>query len=119
MQGSKVGRVIIIKNKGGPLLYAIRSNFYVGTGNTEHFLRYLTDTEAGASGSPVLDDAWQVLALHHAATRVSPQKYDMAMQGMSTEEVVIYHNEGITIHSILDDLPTEVKQEIAKSQGWQ
>jgi endonuclease G, mitochondrial len=32
----------------------------------EHFLHYETDTEQGSSGSPVFNDTWEVVALHHA-----------------------------------------------------
>ncbi|MFE9647743.1 trypsin-like serine peptidase [Streptomyces sp. NPDC006365] len=32
----------------------------------EDFLQYLTDTEPGNSGSPVFNDQWEVVALHHA-----------------------------------------------------
>ncbi|HVE80223.1 MAG TPA: trypsin-like peptidase domain-containing protein [Gemmatimonadaceae bacterium] len=31
-----------------------------------NFLHYETDTEPGSSGSPVFNDMWQVVALHHA-----------------------------------------------------
>jgi endonuclease G, mitochondrial len=29
-------------------------------------IQYLTDTQPGSSGSPVFNDAWQVVAVHHA-----------------------------------------------------
>jgi V8-like Glu-specific endopeptidase len=32
-----------------------------------HLLHYTTDTLPGSSGSPVFNDLWQVIALHHAA----------------------------------------------------
>lgn len=32
----------------------------------EHFLQYSADTEPGNSGSPVFNDQWEVVALHHA-----------------------------------------------------
>jgi endonuclease G len=31
------------------------------------YLTYLTDTEPGSSGSPVLNDAWELVALHSRA----------------------------------------------------
>jgi endonuclease G, mitochondrial len=33
----------------------------------ESFLHYETDTEPGSSGSPVFNDQWEVVALHHAS----------------------------------------------------
>jgi endonuclease G len=34
-----------------------------------NFVHYSTDTEPGSSGSPVLNDQWQVVAVHHKAVR--------------------------------------------------
>jgi endonuclease G len=33
---------------------------------TDHHLWYYTDTERGSSGSPVFNDAWEVVGLHHS-----------------------------------------------------
>jgi endonuclease G len=98
---------------GGPLRYAIRNNFYVETQVREaHLLRYLTDTEQGSSGSPVLDDNWRVVALHHAAVPAPPTKYDLSVQGLSKSLKISYHNEGIAIRDIINSLPFTVRQEI-------
>ena len=35
----------------------------------QHFVHYSADTEPGSSGSPVFNDQWEVLALHHASVR--------------------------------------------------
>ena len=59
--------------KGGPLQYAIRNNFFVRTGETPDSLLYQTDTEQGASGSPVCDDRWQVVGLHRASREVATE----------------------------------------------
>jgi V8-like Glu-specific endopeptidase len=100
---------------GGPLTFAIRNNFYVGPGEQAYHLRYLTDTREGSSGSPVLDDKWQVLAMHHGARRVDPKLYqgDAGMSG-----VVKFHNEGTAIQDILDHLPGAARDEIRQAQGW-
>ncbi|GEL48777.1 hypothetical protein CHO01_38930 [Cellulomonas hominis] len=51
----------------------------------EQVLHYLTDTEPGSSGSPVFNDQWEVVALHHASVRLGEQ----------------FVNEGIRISRIL------------------
>lgn len=49
---------------GGMMQVALRYNAIVHVGPTR--LYYVTDTEGGSSGSPVFDDAWQVIGLHRA-----------------------------------------------------
>lgn len=49
---------------GGPKQVAVSENQVVET--FRHLVHYTTDTDLGSSGSPVLDDHWQVIALHHA-----------------------------------------------------
>lgn len=100
---------------GGPLRYAIRNNFYVGLGQRPYQMRYLTDTLRGSSGAPVLDDTWQVVAMHHGYKKVDPAPYQ---QEAGKHEVVKYHNEGIVINDILHDMPTGIQQEISIAQGW-
>ncbi|MGF1455986.1 MAG: trypsin-like serine peptidase [Alphaproteobacteria bacterium] len=42
---------------------ALRQSFVIGVRGA--FIYYTTDTEQGSSGAPVLNDQWQVVALHH------------------------------------------------------
>lgn len=119
---------IVQYSQGEPLLYAIRNNFYVAAGETKDFLRYLTDTEGGSSGSPVCNDEWEVVGIHHAATRIEPERYHVprelshATSKDSYKAMEIkYHNEGVAIHSILDLLRIEqprLWKKIYKAQGW-
>jgi endonuclease G len=44
---------------------ALRDNRIVDV--LDEFLHYETDTEPGSSGSPVFNDQWEVVALHHAS----------------------------------------------------
>jgi endonuclease G len=55
---------IIQHPSGAPKAIAIRANQV--TDVFDQFIHYSTDTEPGSSGSPVLSDAWEVVALHHA-----------------------------------------------------
>jgi V8-like Glu-specific endopeptidase len=94
---------------GGPLRYAIRNNFFVGIGKQNHQIRYLTDTRSGSSGSPVLNDSWQVIAMHRGAVKVNPQAY-RGEDGRT--QVAKFHNEGVAIHDILAHLPPDARAEI-------
>jgi V8-like Glu-specific endopeptidase len=100
---------------GGPLKYAIRNNFFVGLGQHPYQMRYLTDTLRGSSGAPVLDDSWQVVAMHHGYKKVNPALYD---KEAGKNEIVKYHNEGIVINDILADMPPAIRQEISTAQDW-
>jgi V8-like Glu-specific endopeptidase len=95
-------RVNIIQHPGGqPKQVALQHNLveYVGGGVTQ----YVTSTLPGSSGSPVLNDEWQVVAIHHAGgTIVEP-----------TTGASFYRNEGVLTGSILTALPQAVAAELA------
>lgn len=55
---------IIQHPSGGPKRVTISENQVVNL--YEHRLQYTTDTMPGSSGSPVFDDSWRVVAVHHA-----------------------------------------------------
>lgn len=61
-------------------------------------LHYLSDTEGGASGSPVFDNRWRLIALHHAA---APNSAGLAAEGRQPSQLI---NEGIKLSSIAADL---------------
>lgn len=54
----------------------------------------------GSSGSPVLNDAWEVVALHHAGGDISEP----------TTQRRYFRNEGILINKILANLPPELQE---------
>jgi endonuclease G len=58
---------IIQHPQGGKKQVALRENRIVDV--LEQFLHYETDTEPGSSGSPVFNDQWEIVALHHASVR--------------------------------------------------
>jgi V8-like Glu-specific endopeptidase len=74
---------------------SLQNNFvqYVG-GNV---MQYITSTLNGSSGSPVFNDGWEVLALHHAGGNI-PEP---------TTQQRYFRNEGILVTSILADLPSD------------
>ncbi|WP_027502784.1 DNA/RNA non-specific endonuclease [Rhodococcus sp. UNC363MFTsu5.1] len=58
--------VTIVQHPGGAKKQiALRENRIVDV--PERFLHYSADTEPGSSGSPVFNDQWEVVALHHAS----------------------------------------------------
>ena len=57
--------VNIIQHPNGEVKQLVlRNNEIVDT--PERFLTYVTDTSPGSSGSPVYNDQWEVVALHHS-----------------------------------------------------
>lgn len=60
----------------------------------ENFLHYIADTEPGSSGSPVFNDQWEIIALHHASVRVP----------RSSGVPGGYVNEGVRVSRILRSL---------------
>lgn len=89
---------VIQHPQGNPLAFAIRENDCMGCPSPD-LVRYLSDTEPGSSGSPVCDDGWTVVALHHAARKVEVEA------GGKTYTV---HNEGVIMKSILAHLPEPI-----------
>lgn len=93
--------VNIIQHPGGQYKQiAIRNNFL--THRTDTTLLYETDTDSGSSGSPVFNDDWEVVALHHYG---APFKEKFDSDG---KELPFHVNEGIRISCIYDDLMDKV-----------
>jgi V8-like Glu-specific endopeptidase len=70
-------------------------------------LRYTTDTEPGSSGSPVFNNQWTLIALHHAA-------------GEPDKAGKFIDNEGIRIDRIIEHLKkpaTKIPADILKELG--
>lgn len=92
-------RVNIIQHPAGrPKEISLQNNFveYIG-GNV---MQYVTSTLNGSSGSPVLTDGWEVVAIHHAGGNIPEPTTDKSY----------FRNEGILIGRILADLPTEIRE---------
>ena len=93
----RTDRVNIIQHPNGrPKQISLQNNFveYVG----DNVVQYVTSTLPGSSGSPVLNDGWEVVALHHSGGNISEP----------TTKRRYFRNEGILIEKILTDLPPEL-----------
>jgi V8-like Glu-specific endopeptidase len=75
---------------GGPKKVAMSENQVVSI--QSRVLQYTTDTLPGSSGSPVFDDAWNVVAVHHAGGDLQKaegsQERHFVNQGILAEHVL-------------------------------
>ncbi|QHI97412.1 DNA/RNA endonuclease [Xylophilus rhododendri] len=86
---------IVQHPSGWPKMISVRNNIL--TARTDRTLLYETDTEQGSSGSPVFNDDWQLVALHHWGEPFT----DRSTFG---DQVPRNVNEGIRISAIYRDL---------------
>lgn len=89
---------------------SIRENTFAGIERTK--ISYTTDTAPGSSGSPVFNDQWQVVGLHHKSiAKMSPDGKDYLDEAnnvipvrdgkIDASRIVWIRNEGIRISVIL------------------
>ena len=71
---------------GKPMKLALDTRAVIGHSPGERRIRYRTNTEPGSSGSPVFDQHWRIVALHHAG---DPKFVDLPQ-----------YNEGIPVPAI-------------------
>ncbi len=75
------------------------------------FLHYVSDTDYGSSGSPVFDNAWKLIGLHHAR-KANDNKLKV---GSGTPPD--YLNEGIKIATIATDIEQRAQREGSSSSA--
>lgn len=94
----------------------------------DDFLHYKTDTEPGNSGSPVYNDQWEVVALHHSGVpRTDDQGRTLRADGQLWEPgdgddaIDWVSNEGVRVSSILNHLAalplTDRQRELLAGMG--
>ncbi|HVI87273.1 MAG TPA: phospholipase D-like domain-containing protein, partial [Dongiaceae bacterium] len=100
---------IIQHPEGGYKQLALRENQLVDV--SDRFLTYQTDTAPGSSGSPVYNDRWEVVGLHHSGVPArDAQGNILAVDGsrwtseMGEDKVKWVSNEGVRISQVIADL---------------
>ena len=97
-----------------PKQLALRQNQLIDL--FDAFLHYQTDTAPGSSGSPLFNDRWEIIGLHHSGV---PKKNDagqiLAVDGqvwrpeMGEQRIDWVANEGIRISRILADIRNQAR----------
>lgn len=65
---------VIHHPQGRPQHISIRKNLLVTHEESTIYLKYMSDTEPGSSGSPVLNDEWELVALHRASEIIEDEQ---------------------------------------------
>ena len=116
----KVGKVginssvsIIQHPKGMRKSISLRNNTI--TDILDNYLHYKTDTEPGSSGSPVLNDDWELVALHHSGVpkrneqgQILTKSGAVATVGDDENDIDWTANEGVRVSKILAHLRANV-----------
>ncbi|WP_282692703.1 endonuclease [Streptomyces sp. CC208A] len=100
---------IIQHPNGEPKQLALRENQIIDL--LDRFAHYETDTAPGSSGSPVFNDQWEVVALHHSAVpKTDGDGRPLALDGtvwrpgMGEHRLAWKANEGVRISRVLQAL---------------
>ncbi len=100
---------IVQHPNGEPKQLALRENQIVD--ELENFLHYETDTAPGSSGSPVFNDQWEVIALHHSGVpkrdgrgRLLTRDDTLWTPDMGEQRIAWVANEGARISRIVRHL---------------
>jgi endonuclease G len=100
---------IIQHPNGATKQVALRENKLVDI--LPYFVHYSTDTMPGSSGSPVFNDQWEVVALHHAGVqkrdrlgRVLAKNGRIWKPEMGQDQIDWIANEGVRVSSIFEHI---------------
>jgi endonuclease I/V8-like Glu-specific endopeptidase len=107
---------------------AIRNNHLVDlpqARGAENFLFYESDTEPGSSGSPVFNDQWELVGLHHSGVPLIQNGKIIAKNGqpwqssMGEENVKWIANEGIRVSKIVRTARSVVERSPQLRDLWE
>jgi endonuclease G len=117
--------VTIIQHPGGePKQIALRENFVLALPDVaDRYLYYQTDTTPGSSGSPVFNDDWEVVALHHSGyAKRNAQGQILARDGrvwtesMGEDQIDWIANEGVRVAALVKYLGSVTGLDDGKKQ---
>ncbi|MEL7114586.1 MAG: serine protease [Pseudomonadota bacterium] len=74
--------------------------------SNRRLVQYFAPTERGSSGSPVFDEAWRCVALHHAGSVIDARSSQSGMPRLNGKSGRHSANQGIWIKSIIDAAKT-------------
>ena len=105
--------VTIIQHPNGqPKQIALRENQIIDV--LENFLHYHTDTAPGSSGSPLFNDQWEVVGLHHSGVpkrdaegRILTRDNTLWTTAMGDAAIHWIANEGVRISRILKHVKSQ------------
>lgn len=92
-------RVNIVQHPNGNPQKVVLTQNYVLANMSADRVHYLADTMPGSSGSPVLNNHWEVIALHHSGGAHPPQKASADLQKLLRGQYKF--NEGIPMRAIM------------------
>jgi endonuclease G, mitochondrial len=99
---------IIQHPKGQMKQIVLRSNELIDL--LDDFAHYSTDTEPGSSGSPVFNDQWEVVALHHSGVprtkdgQLVARDGSVWQPGMDPDLLDWVANEGVRVSKLVDSI---------------
>jgi len=91
LPSSKTKAFVVGHPQAGEMQFSLQDSVLMDVCRYERLMHYRTPTDPGSSGSPVFNQDWEVVALHHAGSQSCPR-----LTGEGTYEA----NEGITLQSI-------------------
>lgn len=105
--------VTIVQHPNGqPKQIALRENQIIDV--LENFLHYHTDTAPGSSGSPLFNDQWEVVGLHHSGVpkrdtqgRILTRDNSLWTSAMGDGAIQWIANEGVRISRILNHVKSQ------------
>lgn len=112
---------IIQHPNGEPKQLAIRENRVVDI--LTNFVQYQTDTAPGSSGSPVLNDQWEVVALHHSGVPKRDANGNILAidgsiwkQSMGDQRIDWISNEGVRVSRIVAHIKAQPLNSVGAKQ---